>query len=70
MSIEINVYGDTRISADARHHDGAHWATIHFTGRDGKFAVCSFFATAELADTYAAAINGVQVAQPAESEAA
>jgi hypothetical protein len=70
MTISANLYRATRIYARPDHNGDTHWVDVHFVNTDEEFRVCSFFANGELADAYAAAINGVQVAQPAESEAA
>lgn len=72
MSIAVNIYRATSIRAEAGHNDGTHWVVLTFSEPSQEFRACSFFDDGELADAYAAAVNGVmaQFAKPAPSTSA
>lgn len=65
MSIGTAVYNTIGITARADHYDSSHWVDVTFNDREGQFRVSAFFDDPELADRYAAAINGVNLVKPA-----
>jgi ApbE superfamily uncharacterized protein (UPF0280 family) len=68
MITSFNIHDSKGIKAKAQHIANTHWINISF---GESFVITVFFDTRDLADAYAAAINGVNTVKPsAESEAA
>jgi hypothetical protein len=67
MIATLNFHDTKKITSQACHRGGTHWLEIVLRQGESNFPITIFLDDPALADAYAAAINGVQAAQPAKS---